>query len=617
MAVQLPQIKRFDPVEQPSVGRIEAPIPDGSKGFQQGVQGVQNVLEVMDKAERDAADTEGLKAGSEYDKALNIKLYGDKNTRGAIHYKGNPDDVHGSLDKDADDLEASIMKRYEGASARTRKAVERALISKKNQFSDKKITAYGYQRATYENQVEEDSLDLDMNNAGQSIANFDGKNDSTLRPFEANIESIRQTILRGGLKNGTTLQSDDGKFEVLDGDQRLKVNMTEISARRFAEKRSKATYNAVNTLLMSKQPELAKKLIEKYPDYLDSALEAKVNKQITEVEVDVNSSKAVARLENLDYKEQQAALEKMSEKTQEDREVKSRVTDRLYSLQTQRKLGEERNSDAVAEQLMTHIEDEMSKGKYVTYADFQQSEEYIAKMGEVTKKRDRDTIRDMFEKRKKSEPDALAEAYDKVADGGYYGMTGAEFRALESRLSEEHGKWARAQWQKANTETEAQENAKAARIQNIINEAYKAGGLIEYNKGSETPESMTKRAQFGINIRKQLDSFPKNFSQSEAVKFVEDRTRQEVFDAQEAKRNPVMRFLYPGVRPKPNEEGFVPDRVKGQSKGETKRAEAPQSKPFKDWSNEEKAALSDAFFAANKRRAKDLKELLDWQSKAK
>lgn len=617
MAVQLPQIKRFDPVEQPSVGRIEAPIPDGSKGFEKGVQGVQNIIEVMDKVERDAADTEGLKAGSEYDKALNIKLYGDKTNRGVIHHKGNPDDVYGNLDKDADDMEASIMKRYEGASARTRRAVERALISKKNQFSDKKITAYGYQRATYEAQVKEDAVDLDVNNAGQSIAVFDGKDAATLAPFDTNIENIRQTILRHGLKNGTTLQSEEGKYEVIDEDQRVKVNMTDITAREFAEKRSKATYNAVNALLMSKQPELAKKLIKKYPDYLDSALEAKVTKQITEVEVDVKSSKAVARLENLDYKEQQAALEKMSEKTQEDREVKSRVTDRLYSLQTQRKLGEERNSDAVAEQLMTHIEDEMSKGKYVTYADFQQSEEYIAKMGEVTKKRDRDTIRDMFEKRKKSEPDALAEAYDKVTDGGYYGMTGAEFRALESRLSEEHGKWARAQWQKANTETEAQENSKATRIQNMIYESYKAGGLIEYNKGSETPESMTKRAQFGINIRKQLDSFPKDMTQAEIVKYVDDRIRQDVFEAQEAKRSWFMRTLYPGVKPKSNVEGFVPDRVKGQSKGETKRVEAPQSKPFKDWSNEEKAALSDAFFAANKRRAKDLKELLDWQSKAK
>lgn len=312
MAVQIPEVKRMNPVEDTSVGRLDSrnlpdPVPSMERTSSALLGFGKEAMTVGERFEREAIDTEKTKASTELETFFDEKMHGKQGTvdqpgeRGIRNSDGDPAELYSGLDDQLAEKFKSLTSN-EKYDPRMTKEVTKHLTDTMNRLHLKKTLEYGDQQSKYDNKVSEAQIDLEKGNLLSASARINADDPSTVPMFDGTVGRIRDLIIKNGIKTGSVIPTDDDKkanaLYVAEDGKPNKVILNPVVQDKLSKTLGEGIGNAIENLINSGNTEGAQLLKEKYNDYLGMEKRKGLVKDLEAAAIKKESYQTAATLKN-------------------------------------------------------------------------------------------------------------------------------------------------------------------------------------------------------------------------------------------------------------------------------------------------------------------------------
>ena len=641
MPIQIPTVKRVNAPEEASVGRIQAQVPNTAGAMDIQDRAIEKLgataIDVYDKYEDAAADTEGMKRANEYDSWYRKQIEGDSqnNKPGLRHIMGDPTPAYNDFDKRASE-KFDELSSGEDLSPKTRYAVNKALAQKHNSLYDTRLLYYGQQNAKYEEDVTVGAIEKEKLTAASTLGFIKADAPDSTMMFEKSKAQIESYKINQALKMGGAFESPEGKYLHTDNNgNTVRLNVNPSVTKSIIDERNKLVYNSIDTLIESGSLAEAKLMMTKFGGELDIVNKGKVQEKFDKADVEAKAYMTLASMEDKPYTEQKKILKLLPTKTPRDMKIKEESLKLLDANERYKITNQERDSKEVSNQILNFVSAKMrTDGAYDGVSQLEQETKlkidgrnvrFKDAIQRVTDAGQRKAIYELVEQPKESDEEVKTKLMDMLREGEFYGMGYADLANAKVGLNKEDSKFIDREWTKQNTETDAQERSKVNYIGAEIYRQYTAAGLIRKAGGKETKSSAKDRNAFDAMIRKKAESFPKNMNPAEISEYIGRETVEEAKRQRIEKRGYIGELIdsVMGIK-RETPQTVAPKRVKGSSRTGSKAAEveadvkevttapAPKTKELGALTPAERKQLWEDYKKANGKLPANAAELMKW-----
>ena len=499
--VQLPTVDRIGPIAPPREGQLDTRVPDlsgPSKALAQGVSQLGNtIIQGMENAEKEFAETESTSHSNTFDEWAGVKFNGEKGKGGLIHEQGDPTDLYSTFDDEAESFKQSLINQ-DDYSPRVKRAIEKKLASKHNQINNQKSVLYGQQYRTYSARVTESAVSLNKQGAMEDAGFVVPGDAATTAPFEQRINDISDDRVRQAISIGTASEAKGGEYNIVDDDNVdgiTSVNLSNSVKVQIAKDTSDATFGAINNLIASDKLDSAEFMMKRYGNLLDPVNKAKLTKSFELENVKEKGLEIMSKVEGKPIPEQRAMIKKLSKG---DPEVAQAAYKQLGARERYKSNLSRLDSKQVYDGLAIKIHEKMkSNDPYTSTLEMEEDPEFRRLIGRVTDAKQRETLFGMVEKPKNSDPAAVLEAMDLIAQDKFFGMPIEEFEQVTTNMAKSDFNFFRNQYLSIKTETDSKERARQNYTAGVIKQAFEAGGLLKKSsRGRVSKRSQRELADF-------------------------------------------------------------------------------------------------------------------------
>lgn len=515
MAVQVPRIERFAPTNTPSVGRVEATLPDTTKAFAIQNDAIMDVSKDMmsayEKSRKAANDTKTDEIVNRFNVETNNMLSGPN---GARFQKGDPVPVYGKLDENVNELQKRLLDENQNLDNDAKTLLNSKLENARSSFNVKKDTSYGSQYDHYETNVTNDSVSLLKNELTESTGYINPADPNSLVPFNNILNQIKSKRVESGIRTGRIQVDANGK-PILDVGTGLQIS----------KDLSDGIYDAIASLNAQNNPEAAEKVREMYKQYIDpvnmkkayegteKAMTEKKAENLYLTAVRMGPEKAIAAIQREKDPEVQAkAMQFLDDQQRREENVRSRSSTKNYN-----------EAVKLVQNRMT------GNNPFVSVADMERDPKLKMLLPGVTTAGERKALYAMINAPKKSNEGVKSDAYDKFFKGEFKGMPYEDLLQIKSELSKEDAAFFERKWSDANSserrESSSKAQAKANFMQNMIKRRMNEIGIVELNRyGKYDADQIQVMNQYLGQFMQEFDTIPEESmsSISEQQKWVNE-----------------------------------------------------------------------------------------------
>lgn len=588
MPVQIPPgVKRIESAPTPSVGRIQADVPETAQAFGQVTKAATGAVgefaDYLDDIEKQVIESKATEASNAYHQWYKERLEGnsEKNILGLNHIKGDPTQAYNQFDEEASE-KLSELSQVQGLSARGQIAVKKALANKHNVLYDSRLTSYGNQYSKYRHTVTDGAVELEKTTALEATGLININDPSSTVPFDGSLGRIGEHRIKLGLEIGTAAKNEKGKYMLVDDEGKvIRFDMNDSLKYEIKKDKGEAVYNSLMNLVNADKVDEAEYLAKNYSSYLDPVNKAKITEALDKAKTEQKAYKALAGMEDLPYDQQKKKLKDMKTNDPKEMKIKQKALEFLAANERHKNNIARVDSKEAYDYLANKIEaKQRSANPYSSKVQLERDPEFKRMVGRVTDAKQRKALYNIVEKPETSDPEVFAELMTKVGNGELYGMAYPDLASMQVGLSQRDARMFDNEWKKQNTDTESQERSRVNSVASEFRRQYIAAGLLKYDRFKKaTPQSLQRMNQLMTGVLQK--QFPKGMPQSEQKEWVKEVVSEIVTREKAAKGDGSWfgdlfnRFF--GSKPEPFtlEPDDIPDPGTGKRR-ETKTPIAPK-----------------------------------------
>lgn len=576
MAVQVPQpLNRAATPQEPSVGRIESQPIDVMSGYNVQNQAAEKlaggVAETFQRAELAVADTTASAAANKLHQTHETLLNGPD---GFKSQKGDPGPAYEKYQKSIAEARQGIVDEYSDASDLTKKAIQAKLNEVDRTFYDRGVTAFGDKRISYSKGVDDSNVYFQKSNMVDATAHLDVHDPNTTAPLDTAMDNIRNTRLKGGLKNGTVKEVLDPQGTIDPLTNRVKVvgyNLDPIVHMQIAKDISDGLYKTIDNLNASGDVEGARFLAQKYADQIDPVNKTKIEKETHKAGQDVQALNIVNGISNLSSADAIKKLDAIS-----DPEIQKKAYAEYHTRLAQQKAIVADSSKLNYDTLATYVSGKQNSDQpFIDLNHMKNDPVYKRMIKNVTDEKQLKAIEHIVTQPEESNTQVKSEMYKALADTGLANLPYTSFLQNTAGLNKKDRDMFEGYWRKANAKTPAEELTMIKYMNTQLAKEARGSGLI----GEKSFDQYSKRDQNKLNAYSdELNSYmesgkiPKNLSFPDQTKlvreFITSKVKDQAFTPPEFKS---YNFNGSTVKPPPKEPdtagvgGVPPNKVDLQS----------------------------------------------------
>ncbi len=351
MAIQIPTLKRLDPVADAPADRLKVDMPDSSHAMAKESKMVGNLgndaSDYFAKVENEAADTEGIKRSLEYQKTWTVRNQQLRNQ------DGNPADLYAQFDKDMGD-EFKRLSDDPALSGAAKDYTLKHMTDRANMLDMQRLNEAGAQQARYDENLHNADIASDKQALSQAaiLAVQSGDNSQ----FEKLVGGITQKNLQWGIKRGSVVPDDNGRSWMLGEDGKPK-QVTALDTVTLQNKKdlSQGIHDALDNLISSDAPgavDTARKIKEQFGSYMVPEQERAINNAFKAKEMNDLSYEAARDPKVLDTIKNPVVRDQVRDKANQINDERGRRSQDLI----------ERSSTRAYNVLSNHITDVQTNG---------------------------------------------------------------------------------------------------------------------------------------------------------------------------------------------------------------------------------------------------------------
>jgi hypothetical protein len=505
MPVQIPELKSIGPSEAPSVGRVQAPIPDGNKDVAQTSQALSGFLttanKFVDKAEQDSANIAGTKAGSDYEVKYRARMAELKK------YEGDPTEGYAKLAEESRQWKDDLLAEHEGSSNVVRRAVQDRINHTDYLLRDNAAANEATQYSGWARKVTEANVGLKQQGIMDAVELIHADDPSSIGRVKAQVELMQKVRDEDNARVGLVT-------DITDENGVVRQKRSAIADYAVKKDISHVMQQAIMTLNAEGKIDEAKMLMDEYGDQLLPEVKGKLIDNHHKSIVNVQASKIFDTLKGLSPIEARDKLRKME------------------SNEVTQKAGELLNADNIhfarAKQLQSDTAlDDYSKfinGKqFATIAELRSdpvASTLLSKMNHKDVARAEKVA--LFPEI--SDPSAQSRAFHLIESNGLVGMSDADFVRARAGLNKHDSDQLAKERQNANTETLGEQNASKSYVIRRMKEELRGAGIIP--KGELSAKAMEKQNKATQFVMDRFNTIPKNASLDVKDKWIRDIVTQ-------------------------------------------------------------------------------------------
>ena len=450
MPVKVPTLQRIAPQAAPTVGRIEARIPDTSKPFEQATTAIAGLgkqfTEQLIKAEKDTAHTEKNRIADEfetwYNEQMNGKIGADGKMQktGIRHLTGNPAKAYSDLEIASKAKIEELRGSASDYSDVVKTAVSNELFTREGRLYNKSLTTWGFQKTAYEQRVTDNGVKLSQRNAMSSVAGLKVDDPATLAPFRDTLVKMERLRVRHGITMGTASITEDGKFNHIDDDgKQVKVNLNGSVKNEIKKDASEAVRDTVKNLLNIKRTDLAKVMMDEFGDRLEPKTKGELIKLMDEGVIENEAAGIVNKIRTMSLEKQKVELSKTMKKNPE---LGIKATQMLEAHDGQNSRMAARNSKEAYNELGVLIQTAAQEGTPVdNMIALTKNSKLNSLFTRITDTKQRQAIRESIQRPKGvSNPAALLKIRKELTKTGLIGLDPGELAISLIGLNDEKAK---------------------------------------------------------------------------------------------------------------------------------------------------------------------------------
>jgi hypothetical protein len=507
-------------------------IPDASRFMErqqtQVDKGLDLAQSIFAKYEADAADLEGVKAGSEYEVWKKTEL------RKLQEWDGDPAPVFAKHDEADAAKRAEIMAQYEGAGDRVKRAVEQRVLKKTYELADTAGVQQATQYQKYEKITTDAAVKLEREGAALASTLIDGTKDpktgkllnlKSFDKFDERMNEMTKLLVESGRRRGLVREDQAEPYSP--------SLMFEIK-----KNRSDAVKDAVLTLNGDGKTEAADELMERYKTDLLAEDKIKLQAHGSAAKTRVAAAGLNERFKHI--KDPVQAIQAI-EKAAGDPLVAQEAV-KMRDLNDQRvERAEKRVSKDVFETMAKQIrQGQRNDTAPLTWDEFEKGEMF-SRMGDKLDESHVRTLKRLFDNRTSSDPAAKRQVVEALADDSLRDMTFDEKEKIISKMTRADAEKFETKWVDATSDTPSERHRNLGYLSDRLRAQMMQAGLIkktEYGRWSTKSENAFNAAY--DKMMKYVDRIGPSPRDSElnewAQKFVSDMKKGQAFAPPERDR---------------------------------------------------------------------------------
>ncbi len=288
MAVQIPTLKRTDPVAPESAGRVKAELPDMVKP-QAKINAEtedlgKHVVSYFEQQENQAIDDLETQADNDYQIAYRTRMYGDGDkVIGVKDHEGDPTELHAQFEKGMDEDFKRISRQGDSnLSGLARERVLKRLQARSASLEMQTLSEFSTKQAKWWDQQLEIGIKLSDGNlidASSRVDPNDTKNG--FLEFDLRRRERKELIIKNALKIGGAVHDDNGtEYYTNDQGEKVRVAVGSSADYRLKMSESDGITSAIQNLISTGHVDKALALQKRYSSQIDAANKVKLNKSI-------------------------------------------------------------------------------------------------------------------------------------------------------------------------------------------------------------------------------------------------------------------------------------------------------------------------------------------------
>lgn len=271
MALQVPQLQRFQPQEASTIGRTETAVPQQAEAIAMQTKAATGLIsEVADyqaKVEEHAIEQQASKFASDYEISRKVGLQKIK------EIQGDPTPLYTDWENSGKDAQEKIFTDNPDLDPKLQQAIREKTTKIEYFLRDNAAVAHEVQRSKYNTEEAKRTSDLIKDRILDS-AQFISNEPASLGKVQEQVNELKSHWLKWG--------EAEGYVTVKDGKQ----NISPVLIAQMKKETSDGLKNIVTTLSNDGKTDQAKQVLELFKDDFTADDTVKLNKHNTESEID-------------------------------------------------------------------------------------------------------------------------------------------------------------------------------------------------------------------------------------------------------------------------------------------------------------------------------------------
>lgn len=420
MAVEIPVTRRTEIQAPMAEEAINLKAPNAARDTSAQMQGFGNLVEGgidsynnYQKVKLSTYDLKTTDKANQFESAMKSRLAEIKNK------EGDTSQEYIKFDQDMDELAQSMSTSEDAYDDEYREILQRKLFNTASKLRGSRDVQQSAQQYAYRKKVVGDSVALNQENMLEYGSFVDIKKPETFTQMDVFRDQIIQTRLADADQRGVLVRDENGAVDWNQGSVGADIR-TDMG---------KAIKPLVNGLNELGKVEEAKEVLARYSDYINSADRLSLLKETTESNV---KRQALVLLEDKGYN---ITLDQIDALKEVSAEVKSQMRTQLSIRNSQvdratKSMGMKSFENAAR---MLDADQGQATPKFASWKAFEDSKEYKAIAGSINNTQ-RKALRNIIEKPTTSDPKAMNQILDLMANEDILTMDAADRNALIYQL---------------------------------------------------------------------------------------------------------------------------------------------------------------------------------------
>lgn len=396
MPIEIPKLRKLEGAQQTQGTRINQTVQGSPNIIGQRVSALADVGNTFLKAKKGYEDAEintlGSAAEIEYNNWQFEKLEELK------QIQDDPRKAYADYEVEENKKVDEILSKHPDLNERVKLGVMNKLEDARAARRDNVLRQRGKQVTTYKNNVYNTSMKQKQRNMPSFADHVDAKDPNSFKHYESGLDDIKTHFAKYALENGTAKvvegkgshsfvvpsEEPGGKPEIVN------VVFTELGNNRLAKELSETITQSVEALIDLDRLEDAKALQEKFKDNIDGLNEAKINEQLKDGELKIETSGMANDISQLPIEQQRAAINKIQDPVVRE-EVDKKVDANMRRIDNANK----RQNQKFYNTLSDYVTEKMnSSNPYMNVSDLENDPTYKKMIRHIDDPKLKDSLRE-------------------------------------------------------------------------------------------------------------------------------------------------------------------------------------------------------------------------------